>query len=730
MIKRIAMNTKPSIRLAVRRSLFLLLAAIALAPLASLAQTQYMSYQGYLTDGSGNALGNTNTGPKAYDVVFRIWDLSTGGTIGGADDLFAELQTVTVDNGYFSVLLGQGTSYQSEPHGALANVFTSVSTPRYVEMTVLGIAANGASVTILPRLQLVAAPYSLLAVNAINVTGTNVVTAANIATNLGLWQSAGTNIYYHNGYVGLNGSTSPTFPLSFGSTLGDKISLYGTSSAYYGFGLIGSLLEVHADTSSSDIAFGTGGTTAFSEVMRVKGSGNVGIGTSSPGARLEVNGSFTSDGVATFNSSSVFNGVANFANSVGIGTGSPGAPFEVLTGNDVASIISSSSTIGTWLDLQNTASGTNWDIISTGSGNGQGAGKLLFASASSPGTTSVLPLTLTPSGSVGINTSFPGETLEVNGTASVDSWLNVDGELYQYGQAYFGNYVGIGTYSPGVPLEVDNGYTYDLGGNFYYAFDNTYGIAGSGSHDNTISIRASDGILSELGLYVTSDRRIKKNFVRSNAKDDLDKLNQLQVTDFNYIDTAHYGNTHKKGLIAQEVEKIVPDDITTQTGVVPDIYKGATYKDGWINLATDLKAGDRVKLISGNACKVCDVLEATPDKFRANFEPENDKVFVYGREVKDFRSVDYNSVAVLNISATQELSRRLDSLEKREARLAVLEQKAARVDALEQEVAELKKAVAQLARGGAGEHIASQPVRLEGATAQAQASLIPVGLER
>ena len=151
-----------------------------------------MSYQGYLTDGNGAALGSTNTGPKAYDVVFRIWDSATSG-----NELFSELQTVTVDNGYFSVLLGQGTAYSLEPalHVPLMNVFSnSAALSRYVEMTVLGIGTGG-SITILPRLQLVSSPFAFQAANALNVTGTNIINAANLSTNLGVWQASGTNIY-------------------------------------------------------------------------------------------------------------------------------------------------------------------------------------------------------------------------------------------------------------------------------------------------------------------------------------------------------------------------------------------------------------------------------------------------------------------------------------------------------------------------------------------------------
>ncbi len=96
-----------------------------------------------------------------------------------------------------------------------------------------------------------------------------------------------------NGAVGGNfgiGQQSPTFPLSFGSALGDKISLWSNSSNSYGFGIQGSLLQVHTDISAADIAFGYGSSGALTENMRIKGNGNVGIGTNSPSAKFHVSG--------------------------------------------------------------------------------------------------------------------------------------------------------------------------------------------------------------------------------------------------------------------------------------------------------------------------------------------------------------------------------------------------------------------------------------------------------
>jgi hypothetical protein len=121
-----------------------------------------MTYQGYLVDGNGAPLGNS--APTNYDVVFRVYADKQAGTA-----LWAEQQTITVDKGYFSVLLGEGSSTASgEPGGNLSAAFDGLdASDRFIGITV----ETGSGATeIAPRLRLVASPYAYTATQARRLT--------------------------------------------------------------------------------------------------------------------------------------------------------------------------------------------------------------------------------------------------------------------------------------------------------------------------------------------------------------------------------------------------------------------------------------------------------------------------------------------------------------------------------------------------------------------------------
>ncbi len=147
---------------------------------------------------------------------------------------------------------------------------------------------------------------------------------------------------------------------------------------------------------------------------------------------------------------------------------------------------------------------------------------------------------------------------------------------------------------------------------------------------------------------------------RSDSATDLLTLLGIEITDYSFKDVIGKGNRACKKVIGQQIEKVFPQAVSKQTDAVPDIYQQASIRDGWVSLGTDLKKGERVKLITEKGETVHEVLEVTPDKFRIDFKDEEDTVFVFGREVDDFLTVDYDAIAMLNVSATQQLKKELD----------------------------------------------------------------------
>ena len=204
---------------------------------------------------------------------------------------------------------------------------------------------------------------------------------------------------------------------------------------------------------------------------------------------------------------------------------------------------------------------------------------------------------------------------------------------------------------------------------------------------------------------------------QSDRAADLQTLLGIQVTDYTYKDIVAKGHRAQKKVIAQQVEAVYPQAVNQSTDVVPDIFQKAAQKDGWVQLATDLKVGERVKLIGEKEEGIHEVLEVRKDAFRTAFKPASEKVFVYGREVKDFRSVDYEAIAMLNVSATQELARQVKA---QEAELNALRAEKA---ALADKLARIEKAVAQLTAESKSAKLATKATPSASSTATVRKTL-------
>ncbi len=464
-------------------------------------------------------------------------------------------------------------------------------------------------------------------------------------------------------------------------------------------------------------------TSTTGQLLLNPSGGLVGIGTSAPAARLSVEGSISatgqggyifgtggdadgglyspSDGVVTLKTNGTdrlradSQGRVSVDGKFGIGTTTPTAKLTISDDS-----VSESSTRGS-VQINRTANGHLGAHLSFcrvghhdfGLGYGQSSSMAGFG-LGTEGAFSPTWLAFDPSGNVGIGIlpTHSDTKLMVNGRIAVAhnrpiAGANLAGTLedafwprganngtyLNYGsgglfirdnanntkvQVTNDGIVQIGTTGTSAKLCIGTKTTNSI--NIIGYLDTYGGQSGDSSQTREMSITAEGMILGPI-VAVYSDARIKTDLHVSDTAKDLETLMGIEITDYYYKDKLANGNGSQKKVIAQQVEKVYPQAVSQMSSVVPDLFKKAAVKGGWVELASDLKKGDRVKLIGKKAEAIHEVLEIRDGAFRPDGQVEDEQVFVYGREVKDVRSVDYDAIAMLNVSATQELARKLQA---------------------------------------------------------------------
>ena len=200
----------------------------------------------------------------------------------------------------------------------------------------------------------------------------------------------------------------------------------------------------------------------------------------------------------------------------------------------------------------------------------------------------------------------------------------------------------------------------------------------SGTSVATIS---SIGDLRTAGSQISnSDNRIKKDIEDINDSNALEMILAVKPKTYKYVDEER-GASRIYGFIAQQIRNIIPEATEIHKDFLPNIMKEAVCNknrvyldlteyadlplnedDRRINIRFKNGGGDNFYIIEVN--KEYFVIEK---KVTNNYGDSktiicpDGEVFVYGYEVKDFHKLTKDYIFTLNVSATQELHRHIET---------------------------------------------------------------------
>jgi hypothetical protein len=238
--------------------------------------------------------------------------------------------------------------------------------------------------------------------------------------------------------------------------------------------------------------------------------------------------------------------------------------------------LTTSHSAGTWLDLENTsAGGKRWGLVSTGSSNGEGPGKLLLRAI----TDGRSVMTLQGDGNVGIGVNNPSNRLSISGNADfsgnvaigvtfASALLHVeapaaDEAILAINTAPFGSTTGV------------LGWSLSTTGTGVHGIGSSYGVFGEGTDTGILGrtgaiiginygVRGLSSSTEGYDFYAegpgvnygaSSSIRWKRNI--QPIPSPLEKASRLRGVYFDW--DAEHGGHHDVGMIAEEVGKVLPE---------------------------------------------------------------------------------------------------------------------------------------------------------------------------
>jgi hypothetical protein len=368
------------------------------------------------------------------------------------------------------------------------------------------------------------------------------------------------------GCLTISGGTAIAKKLYVGTDLsiGGNSTLTGTLGVTGATTLSSTLGVTGAATLSSTL--GVTGATTLSSTLAVTGNstltGNVGIGTTSPDKKVEINSSTGDCLRLTYDDA---NGTAD--NYVDILVTSGGDLTLTPSGGDINITTHNGSTTGLKLNgTLITSTATELNYVDTTPGIAEASKALIldsnrdivninyleaangvFLKPNSANNTIDYPLSLivTPNTEASVGLGIGIEFNSVNDNDDI------------YNAAYI-NFV-----SSDISNNAESGY-----------FD--FKLANVGTIDSVMTL-SNNGVLTCTSFVETSDRRVKENIQDTISLNSLDKILQVNVKTYNFIKDSNKVN--HTGIIAQELKEIIPEAVVVSKKEELDDFHSIHYTE-------------------------------------------------------------------------------------------------------------------------------------------------------
>jgi Head domain of trimeric autotransporter adhesin len=237
----------------------------------------------------------TVSGTQWDDSNIGTWSFSSGSNTTASGLRSTSLGAGTIASGFVSTSMGNGTNASGENSvsmgvGTIAIGGSSTSMGGFTTASGNNSTSMGNNTTAQARSSVAMGYYNVIAGSTNTDEATDPLLVVGNGTSL---TRSNALTLLKNSNLGLNTAT-PQYQLSFKDDLGDKISFYygntSNTTNHYGIGIQAAKFQLFTPSDDDDLVFGYGRSAAFTENVRFKGKGQVGIGVNNPSEFLDVNG--------------------------------------------------------------------------------------------------------------------------------------------------------------------------------------------------------------------------------------------------------------------------------------------------------------------------------------------------------------------------------------------------------------------------------------------------------